>query len=161
MMTGICVNIGTGNCSLPDGTMQLLESMLTNHQWGFVAFTWEKLLEILKISTMYMSLKITYLILQLHSRWVNLLMLQGHNWQIAVYADIILCLLLPPMNYSWNIICDQTMLFKATRNLGMARYREILYYSYNHKYGYCWLMLWIRTSAWFHYDSLQRYGDSH
>ena len=33
------VNIGSGNGLLPDGTKPLPEPMLTNHQWGLVAFT--------------------------------------------------------------------------------------------------------------------------
>ena len=34
------VNIGLGNCLLPDGTKSIPEPILTNLQWGFVAFTW-------------------------------------------------------------------------------------------------------------------------
>ena len=41
--TEICVNIGSGNGLLPDGTKPLLKPMLTNHQWGLEAFTWEQL----------------------------------------------------------------------------------------------------------------------
>ena len=36
----IWVNIGSGNGLLPDGTKPLPEPMLTNDQWGVVAFTW-------------------------------------------------------------------------------------------------------------------------
>ena len=35
-------NIGSGNGLLPDGTKPLPEPMLTYHQWGSVAFTWEQ-----------------------------------------------------------------------------------------------------------------------
>ena len=35
------VNIDSGNCLLPDGTKPLPGSMLTNHQWGLVALSWE------------------------------------------------------------------------------------------------------------------------
>ena len=37
------VNIDSGNDLLPDGTKPLPEPMLTCHQWGSVAFTWEEL----------------------------------------------------------------------------------------------------------------------
>ena len=33
-------HIGPGNGFLPDGTKPLPEPMLTNDQWGVVAFTW-------------------------------------------------------------------------------------------------------------------------
>ena len=36
----IWVNIGSGSGLLPDGTKPLPEPMLTNDQWGVVAFTW-------------------------------------------------------------------------------------------------------------------------
>ena len=41
MATEIWVNIGSGNGLLPDGTKPLPEPMLTNDQWGVVAFTWK------------------------------------------------------------------------------------------------------------------------
>ena len=34
------VNIGSDNGLLPDGTKPLPEPIMTNHQWGLVAFTW-------------------------------------------------------------------------------------------------------------------------
>ena len=34
------VNIGSGNCLLPDGTKPLLKPMLTCHQWGPITFIW-------------------------------------------------------------------------------------------------------------------------
>ena len=42
MVTEIWVNIGSGNDLLPNGTKPLPEPMLTYHQWGSVAFTWEQ-----------------------------------------------------------------------------------------------------------------------
>ena len=39
MALEILVNIGSGNGLLPDGTKPLPEPMLTNDQWGIVAFT--------------------------------------------------------------------------------------------------------------------------
>ena len=36
----IWVNTDSGNGLLPDSTTPLPESMLTNHQWGVLAFTW-------------------------------------------------------------------------------------------------------------------------
>ena len=38
MATEIWVNIGSGDGSLPDGTKPLPEPMLTDNQWGLVAF---------------------------------------------------------------------------------------------------------------------------
>ena len=40
MVTEICINIGSGNGLLPDGTKPLPEPMLTYHQWGPVTITW-------------------------------------------------------------------------------------------------------------------------
>ena len=40
MVTQIWVNIGSDNGLLPDDTKPLPEPMLTNHQWGVMAFTW-------------------------------------------------------------------------------------------------------------------------
>ena len=47
---------------LSDNTIPLPELMLTDHQWGHVAFTWI----LLKISIVDVSLKIINLLLQLH-----------------------------------------------------------------------------------------------
>ena len=40
MATWIEVNTGSGNGLLPDGIKPLHEPMLTNDEWGIVAFTW-------------------------------------------------------------------------------------------------------------------------
>ena len=42
MGPGIYINIGSGNGLLPDGTKPLPEAVLTNDQWGIVAFTWKQ-----------------------------------------------------------------------------------------------------------------------
>ena len=42
MMTGIWLNIGTGNGLLPDNTKPLTNPMLINHQWGPMTFIWEQ-----------------------------------------------------------------------------------------------------------------------
>ena len=61
MAAGVLVNIGPGNDLLPDGTKPLPEPMLTDDQWGVVAFTLAISQKILKIFTVEMSLKFTYL----------------------------------------------------------------------------------------------------
>ena len=38
MTTEICVNIGSGNCFLPDGAKPLPEPMLTYYEHGHLAF---------------------------------------------------------------------------------------------------------------------------
>ena len=40
MSTLIWVSSSSGNAFMPGSTKPLPESMLNNHQWGFVAFTW-------------------------------------------------------------------------------------------------------------------------
>ena len=42
MATRICVNIGSGNGLLPDGTKPLPEPNLSSHQWDSVAFALEQ-----------------------------------------------------------------------------------------------------------------------
>ena len=66
------VNIGSGNGLLPDGTKPLPEPMLTDNQWGIVAFTWGQFHnKYSRLSILNMSLKITYLKLQPHLPGAN------------------------------------------------------------------------------------------
>ena len=47
----IKINIGSDNGLVSDGTKTLHDPMLTNHQWGPVAFNWGQSQDVLKIST--------------------------------------------------------------------------------------------------------------
>ena len=61
-MTGIWVNIGSGNGLLPDGTKPLPEPKLSYHQYDYVAFIWGQLhWECFKISVIKLCLKFKHL----------------------------------------------------------------------------------------------------
>ena len=71
------VNNGSGYGLLPEGTKPLIEPMLTNDQWGLVAFTWGLVAftwisqEMLKIFILIMNLKNSHLRLQRHLPGAN------------------------------------------------------------------------------------------
>ena len=72
----ISVNIGSGNDLLPDSTKPLPEPMLTDHQWGLVAFTWEQFHKCLWTLICNMCSEITFLKITAASprgQWVKLL----------------------------------------------------------------------------------------
>ena len=77
--TQIWVNIDSGNGLLPDGTKPLPEPILTSHEWGSMAFTWEQFSQWLPKQLFgKMSLKIILSELLPYFPWTNELNASHH-----------------------------------------------------------------------------------
>ena len=81
----IWVDIGTGDGLVPASTKPLPELILTYPQWGI--YLKASLQKAIKISLKYITLKITYLVLQLHLPGANELISQdSHIFDIQIHC---------------------------------------------------------------------------